>query len=184
MKKSLTQLFLVISLCFLLCFTFSCKNQGAMAELEEFKAQAEVEEQNKELVKRFYEACNERDFEALKEVVAPWYAWYVPSRNTEPISREGSMEFVREIFKAFPDCHWSIEDLIAEGNIVVSRFIMRGTHEGEFEGIPATGNKVEVSGFMMTRIENGKYVEDKEDVDMLGMMMQLGMELKPKKAKK
>jgi len=177
MKKLLLQIIMIIPVILLLCFTFSCKNQGAMAELEEFKTQVEVEEQNKELVKRFYEAANERDFEALKEVLAPEYAWYVPSRNTEPISREGSMEFVREMFDAFPDCHWSIEDLIAEGNIVVSRFIFRGTHEGEYQGILATGNKIEISGFMMTRIENGKLVEDKEEADTLGMMQQLGMEL-------
>jgi len=180
MKKSLTQLSLVISLCFLLGFTFGCQNQAAKAELDQFKAQAEFQEQNKALVNRMYEAANERDFEAYKEVVAPEYAWYVPSRNTESISREGSMEFVREMFDAFPDCHWSIEDLIAEGNIVVSRFIFRGTHEGEYQGIPATGNKIEISGFMMTRIENGKLVEDKEEVDQLGFMQQLGMELKPK----
>ena len=180
MKKLLT----VIPLVILLCFTFSCQNQEAMAELEEMKAQAEVEEQNKALVKRMYEAANERDFEAYKEVVAPEYAWYVPSRNTKPISREGTIEFVREMVNAFPDCHWSIEDLIAVGDIVVSRFIFRGTHEGEFRGIPATGNKIEISGFMMTRIENGKLVEDKEDVDQLGFMQQLGMELKPKEEEK
>ena len=168
MRKSL----IIISLVFLLCFTFGCQKQ------------AEVEEQNKELVKRFYEAANKGDPEALKEVLAPEYAWYVPSRNTEPISREGAIEFVREIHNAFPDCHWSIEDLIAKGDIVLSRFIFKGTHTGEYLGIPATGNKIEVSGFMMTRIENGKIVEDKEDVDMLGMMMQLGMELKPKEEEK
>lgn len=50
-------------------------------------------------------------------------------------------------------------------------------------GIGATGNKVENSGIMITRIENGKIVEDKEDWDMLGLMQQLGMELKPKEAK-
>jgi len=61
---------------------------------------------------------------------------------------------------------------------------MRGTHEGEFRGIPATGNKVEVSGIMMTRIENGIIVEDKEEADMLGFMQQLGMELKPKEGEK
>ena len=180
MKKSL----MIIPLVILLCFAFSCQDKEAMAEVEEFEARADIEAQNKTLVKRMYEAANERDFEVYKEVVAPEYAWYVPSRNTESISREGTIEFLREMFSAFPDCHWSIEDLIAEGNIVVSRFIFRGTHEGEYQGIPATGNKIEISGFMMTRIENGKLVEDKEDVDMLGMMMQLGMELKPKEGEK
>ena len=184
MKKSLTQLFLVISLCFLLCFSISCQNQEAMAELEKFKAQAEVEEQNKELIKRMYEAINKGDIEVYAEVLAPEYVWYMPSGNTKPISREGTIEFVREARNGFPDCHWSLEDLIAEGDIVLSRFIFRGTHTGEFQGIPATGNKVEMSGFMMTRIENGKCVEDKEEADTLGMMQQLGMELKPKEAEK
>ena len=176
--------YIILPLALILCFMVGCQDKDAMAELEEFKAQAEVEEQNKELVKRMYEAFNEGDFEAYKEVVAPEYAWYLPSRNTEPISREGTIEFGREMHNAFPDCHWSVEDLIAVEDIVISRFIMRGTHEGEFQGIPATGNKVEVSGFMMTRIENGKIVEDKEEVDQLGFMQQLGMELKPKEGEK
>jgi len=180
MKK----LLLILPLVFLFCFTFSCKNQEAMAELGEFKAQAELQEQNKELVKRFYEAANERDSEALKEVLAPEYVWYVPSRNPESISREGAIEHIKMLHNAFPDVNWSIEELIAEGNRVISRFMVRGTHEGEFEGIPATGNKIEISGILITRIENGKIVEDKEEVDLLGLMMQLSMELKPKEAEK
>ena len=78
----------------------------------------------------------------------------------------------------------SIEELIAVEDIVISRFIVRGTHEGEFEGIPATGNKFESGGILITHIENVKIVEDKEEVDLLGLMMQLGMELKPKETEK
>ena len=180
MKK----LLMILPLALILCFMVGCQDKAAMAELEEFKAQAEVEEQNKALVKSMYEAFNEKDFEAYKEVVAPEYAWYLPSRNTEPISREGTIEFGREMHNAFPDCHWSIEDLIAVEDIVISRFIMRGTHEGEYQGIPATGNKVETSGILISRIENGKIVEHREEVDSLGFMMQLGMELKPKEEEK
>ena len=176
MKK----LLMIIPLVILLCFTFGCQNQEAMAELEKFKAQAEVEEQNKVLVKRMYEAFEKGDFEAYKEVVAPEYVWYLPSRSTKPISREETIEFGKMLRNGFPDFAYSIEELIAEDDIVMSRFIFRGTHEGEFQGIPATGNKVEMSGFMMTRIENGKLVEDKEEYDGLGFMIQLGMELKPK----
>ena len=184
MKKSFTQLFLVISLCFLLCFSISCQNQEAMAELEEFKAQAEVEEQNKALVNRMYEAFSTGDFEAYKEVVAPEYVWYFPSRSTKPVSREETIEFVKMLRNAFPDITYSIEELIAVEDRVISRFIVRGTHEGEYQGIPATGNKIEVSGIVMTRIENGKIVEDKEELDALGLMMQLDMELKPKEEEK
>jgi len=180
MKK----LLMIIPLVILLCFTFGCQDKEAMAELEAMKAQAEVEEQNKGLVKRMYEALEKGDFEAYKEVVAPEYVWYVPSISTEPKSREETIEFEKMVRIAFPDISFSIEELIAVEDRVISRFIIRGTHEGEFQGIPATGNKVEVSGILMIRIQNGKIVEFKEELDQLGMMMQLGMELKPKEGEK
>ena len=180
MKKLLT----IIPLVILLCLTFGCQDKEAMAALEEFKAQAALEAQNTALVKRMYEAWEKGDFEAYKEVVAPEYVWYLPSRSTKPMSREETIEFGKMLHNGFPDFAYSIEELIAVENRVISRFILRGTHEGEFQGIPATGNKVEISGIMMTRIEDGKIVEDKEDVDLLGFMMQLGMELKPKEGEK
>ena len=176
MKK----LFMILPLVLVLCFTFSCQDKAAMAELEAIKAKAEVEEQNKGLVKRMYEAFEKGDFEAYKEVVAPEYVWYVPSMITEPKSREETIEFGKMMRIAFPDFSYSIEELIAVEDRVISLFIFRGTHDGEFQGIPATGNKIEISGVMISRIENGKIVEDKEELDQLGMMMQLGMELKPK----
>ncbi|MGB6865901.1 MAG: ester cyclase [Candidatus Aminicenantaceae bacterium] len=177
MKK----LLMILPLAMILCFMVGCQDKAAMAELEEFKAQAALEEQNKGLVKRMYEAWEKGDFEAYKEVVAPEYVWYVPSISTEPKSREETIEFGKMVRIGFPDFSYSIEELIAEEDRVISLFIFRGTHEGEFQGIPATGNKIESSGVMISRIENGKIVEDKEEIDQLGMMMQLGMELKPKK---
>ena len=180
MKK----LLMIIPLVFLLCFTFGCQDKEAMAELEEFRAQKEVEEQNKELVKREWEAWSKGDFETFKELLAPDYVYFVPSRSTKPMSLEETIELVKMLHNAFPDITFSIEELIAVEDIVISRFIMRGTHEGEFQGIPATGNKVEMSGIMMTRIENGKIVEDKKELDLLGQMQQLGMELKPKEEEK
>ena len=175
---------MVIPLVILLCFSFGCQDKEAMAELEEFRAQADVEEQNKALVKCMYEEWNKRDFEAYKEVVAPEYLWYFPSISTKPMTREQTIEFGKMISIAFPDFSYSIEELFAAGDKVMSLFIFRGTHEGEFEGIPATGNKVEFSGVMISRIENGKIVEDKEEINQLGKMIQLGMELKPKEGEK
>jgi len=180
MKK----LLMVISLVFLLCFTFGCQYQGAMAELEEFWAQAELEEQNKELKKRAWEAWGKGDFETYKELLAPDYVYYSPSRTTKPMSREETIEFGKMLHNDFPDISWDIEELFAVEDRVIVRFISSGTHEGEFQGIPATGNKVEISGIIIARIENGKIVEDKEEFDMLGLMQQLGMELKPKEAEK
>jgi len=90
----------------------------------------------------------------------------------------------KAFFRSFPDATTNIEESIAAGDKVITRWILRGTHKGEFMGIVGTGNKVETSGIMITRIENGKIVEDREDYDALGMIQQLGMELKPIEAKK
>ncbi len=167
MKK----LLMILPLALILCFMVGCQYKDAMAELEE---------QNKALVKSMFEAWEKGDFEAYKEVVAPEFVWYNPSSSTKPMSREETIEFGKMMQNAFPDVTFSIEELIAAEDRVISRFIIRGTHEGEFQGIPATGNKMEHSGIMIIRIENGKIVEEKEEVDRLGVMIQLGMELKPK----
>jgi steroid delta-isomerase-like uncharacterized protein len=180
MKK----LLMILPLALILCFTFSCQDKEAMAELEAMKAQAEVEEQNKALVNRMYEALSTGDFEAYKELLAPDYACYYPSRSARPISREEMIGIVKEQRKAFPDLAFSIEELIAVEDRVIVRIILRGTHEGGYRGIPATGNKFVGSGIIIGRIENGKFVEERGEFGMLGMLMQLGMELKPKEAEK
>ena len=178
------KLCIILPMALILCLMVGCQDKEAMAELEKFRVQAEVEEQNKELIKRMWEVWGKWDFEAWKEVVAPDYAYYFPSISAKPMSREETIEFGKMLRNAFPDITFSIEELIAVGDRVIVRIIIRGTHEGEFEGIPATGNKIEHSGILIGRIENGKLIEDREEVDQLGMMQQLGMELKPKEAKK
>ena len=180
MKK----LLMILPLALILCFMVGCQDKEAMAKLEEMKVQAEVEEQNKEVVKRLWEAWGKGDFEAFKGLLAPDYAYYSPSRSTKPTFREETIEFGKMLHNAFPDFNFSIEELIAVEDIVISRFIFRGTHEGEFQGIPGTGNKFESSGISIIRIENGKIVEEKEEFDQFGLMQQLGMELKPKEGEK
>lgn len=180
MKKLLC----VVPLVLLFCLTIACQNKAAMAELEKYKAQAKVEEQNKALLNRTWETWNKGDFEAWKQLHADEYVYYSPSNSKKPMSRDETIEMGKAFFKSFPDATTSVEELIAVGDEVITRWILRGTHKGEFAGITATGNRVENSGIMITRIENGKIVEDKEDYDVLGMMTQLGIELKPIAAKK
>jgi len=181
MKKLFTQLFLVISLCFLLCFSISCQNQEAMAELEEFKAQAEVEEQNIALIMRQYEAWNSGDVEAIKEIFSPDYVFHSGSQD---FSKEQMIEFLKPQMEAWPDRTFSVEDILAKGDKVVSKFIFKGTHEGDIEGIPATGKKVENPGIEIWQVENGKIVESWEVSDTLSFYKQLGFEFKPKEAEK
>jgi steroid delta-isomerase-like uncharacterized protein len=180
MKK----LCMILPLALILCFTVACQDKEAMAELEAMKAQAEVEEQNKEIIKRLFDELNKGNYDIFNELYAPGYAWYTPSRNTNSLSREATVEALKNFYRAFPDLNWSIEELIAVGDKVINRLIYRGTHKEEFQGIPATGNEIECSAIMIVRIEDGKVVEDREEFDMLGFMQQLGMELKPKEGEK
>ena len=84
--------------------------------------------------------------------------------------------FVSVVRSAFPDSHHAIEDLIAEGDKVVTRFTWSGTHHGEFEGIPPKGRRISVGGIWIHRLEDGRIVEGRGwgQVDWLGLLRQLG----------
>jgi steroid delta-isomerase-like uncharacterized protein len=170
-----------VPLVLLLYFTFACQNKAEKAELEKFRTQAKIEEQNKAIATREWEAWSKGDFEAFKEVVAPGYSRYEPSGISKPKSLEEAIETGKMVHKNLPDVTFSIEEIFAAGDRVVVRYIMRGTQSGEHQAIPGTGKKIEVSGIMIHRIENGRIVEDREEFDMLGLNQQLGMELKPNK---
>jgi predicted ester cyclase len=159
-----------------------CQDKEAMAELEEFRAQAAVEEQNKELVRGWFEAIDKGDWDFIREKAAPEYAEYLPSGVTEPMPLEQGIEQTKMFIKGIPDILHDIQEIIAVRDKVIVRFIGRGTHSGDIEemGISATGNKIEVSSICIFRIEKGKVVEIRQDADMLGLMQQFGFELKPK----
>jgi len=176
MKK----LLMVSPFVILLCFTFGCQDKEAMAELKEFRAQAEVEEQNKELIRNLFKEWNNRNIDILNELYAPNAKFYHPSAGTTPISFEKAIEMIKMNWQAFPDLTLTIEDLIADGGKVVVRFIGRGTHQGDLGSISATGIKCEAGAIEICRIEDGKIGEVWEISDTLGLMIQLGMELRPK----
>ena len=177
-------LYLVLPLALILCFMVGCQDKEAMAELEELKAQASVEEQNIALAKKMFEAWGKGDMETYGELMAPGYVYYYPSGTEKSSSLEEIREMAKMFWNGFPDMSFTMEEIFAAGDRVTFRFIQRGTHTGDFMGIPATGNTFESSGILISRIEDGKVVEQWEEFDMLGMMMQLGMELKPKEGEK
>jgi len=180
MKK----LLIVVPLALFLCFMVSCQDKEAMAELEGFKAQAEVEEQNIALVKQYIETFNKGNFEAFKELLSHDYAIYSPSGYPEPSSREKLIENYKGVAEVFSEFTWNIEDIIAAGDKVICRIIARATYKGGVPGLPETEKKVEFSLITIIRIENGKVVEEWQEDDQLGLVRQLGMELKPKEEKK
>jgi steroid delta-isomerase-like uncharacterized protein len=159
-----------------------CQDKEAMAELEAMKAQAEVEERNKEVVNNAHKAWAKGDIEGLKEIYSPDYVWHFAGEGI--LSLEDLIEDVKWEKATYPDKIVNIEDLITRGDKVVSRYIIKGTHEGEREGMPAKGKKIEMEGIIIDRIENGKIVETWEVSDLLSLYKQLGMELKPKDGEK
>jgi steroid delta-isomerase-like uncharacterized protein len=175
---------LVVSLILLLCFAFGCQNKAEKAELEKFRTQAKLEEQNKELFRKTCEAVNTWDLEYINVAVAPDYAYFYPSENPKSISKEETIAVVKMMREGFPDLSFNIVESAAVGDMVVSRYVVRGTHKGTFQGIPATGNKVEFSVMNWCHFRDGKIVTEREEYDTLGLMQQLGMELKPKEAEK
>jgi steroid delta-isomerase-like uncharacterized protein len=179
MKKILV----VLSLFILICIALSCQNQEVTAELEEMKAQAEIEEQNKEMVIRFYEEIDKQNFDAAIAMLAPDAEIY-GSGSFEPAKPDDLKPMFPAWFTAFPDYVHHIHDVIAEGDKVVVRTTYTGSHKGDFFGMPPTGNTFKYLGIHMLTIKDGKIVEGWILEDMLYLMEQLGMELQPKKAEK
>ncbi len=137
---------------------------------------ASTEETNKELVRRSNaEIWGEGNLEMLDEYVAEDYVEY-NTASPEPIrGPEGYRENVEMVRSAFPDLEVTTEDVIAEGDKVVTRYTLRGTHQNEFMGIGPTGNEVEIEGISIGRLEDGQVVEGWSNIDVMGMMQQLGV---------
>jgi len=179
MKK----LCMILPMALILCFTFGCQDKEAMAELEEMKAQAEVEAHNREIARQFVEALDKGNFDIHEELFADDYICHFAG-IPEPLSRDAQKQFIQAYYEAFPDNTHGIEDIIAKGDKVVFRQINRATHKGEFEGLPASEKQIEYSGIWIFRIADGKIVESWGVEDFLSFWQQLGMELKPKEGEK
>jgi predicted ester cyclase len=120
-------------------------------------------QEKKALSNRVAQAISEGDLEALDELMAPELA-------------DESKSVVAEMRRAFPDYAGTNVEQIAEGEEVANRFVYLGTHLGEFEGVSPTGKRVEFVGHSIDRVVEGKIVESWVEVDMLGVMRQLGAE--------
>jgi steroid delta-isomerase-like uncharacterized protein len=132
-------------------------------------------EEYKALVRRGWdEVINQRNLDFLAEAHPADALWHEPDRDIQGI--EEMKQFLALNFEAFPDFNVTVEDVIAEGEKVVSRYTFRGTHQGETEEFgPPTGRHFELEGISMHRFEDGKIVEDWDRYDNLGVLQQLGL---------
>ena len=133
-----------------------------------------MSEENKALVRRQEEELfSGGKLDVADEVYAPSYVGHDPSNPEEVRGLQAAKRAASEYRKAFPDLQLSVEDLIAEGDRVAARLRFRGTHLGELNGIAPTGRRVDCTGSVISRIEEGKIAEDWANFDDLGMMQQL-----------
>ena len=130
---------------------------------------------NKEIIRRVVDGVwRDRNFAVVDELIAQNYVGHDPTQP-EPIQgRDGFKQFVGMYQSAFDDATVTIDDQIAEGDRVVTRWTGRGTHTGELMGIAPTGKEVTVSGMTISRLAGGKIAEEWELMDALGMLVQLG----------
>lgn len=131
-------------------------------------------EQNTMLARRlFEETWNSKNLAVLDEMVAPNFVFHNSVQTF--YGPEGFKQFATTYHSAFPEAHFTIEDVIAEGDTVVLRWTARGRQSGEFLGIPPSGKEVTVSGITITLLSNGKSVESWGEFDALGMLQQIGV---------
>jgi steroid delta-isomerase-like uncharacterized protein len=131
-----------------------------------------MSEENKDLARRSWEAANNPDL--IEEIYPPDFVWHEPDQDIR--GYEQAKQFIAMYTTAFPDLNATVEDVIAEGDKVVTRWTIRGTHQGEIEEFgPPTGKQAELQGITIHRIEGGKIVEEWNRYDNLSLLQQLGL---------
>jgi steroid delta-isomerase-like uncharacterized protein len=139
-------------------------------------------EENKTIARRLIEeAWNQGNISVVDELLAPDHIPHNSRVGNQPPSRELYKQFIIRTRAAFPDMHATIEDQIAEGDRVVTRWSVQGTHQGVFQGHSPTGNQMRVTGIAIDRITDGKVVEGWMEMDTHDQMQQLGLTTQPGK---
>jgi steroid delta-isomerase-like uncharacterized protein len=125
-------------------------------------------------MQRFVQFINTADTTLAAELVSPKARFSVPGR-AEPLSGPaGYLEIINMMRSGFPDIQWTLEETIAEGDNLVARYTMRGTHQGPFMGVAPTGRKIAVQALNIYRFSNGQILEELGQPDLLGLLQQIG----------
>jgi steroid delta-isomerase-like uncharacterized protein len=131
-------------------------------------------ESNKVFFEQFVQFINSADENLAQQLISPMAKFHVPGQ-VEPLQGpKGYLIIIAMMRSGFPDIQWTLEDMIAEENKVAARFTMRGTHRGEFFGVPATGKPIVVQAINFYRLAGDQIVEEYGQPDMLGLLRQIG----------
>jgi steroid delta-isomerase-like uncharacterized protein len=136
---------------------------------------ADETERNKAVVRRFIEEIqNKKNWDLFDDMHDPGFV-NLSAPPGVPNDLEGGRMFLGAFLNAFPDSHFSVDDMVAEGDRVVTKKTFTGTHTGDFAGIPPTGKHVELTYVDILRVRDGKIVEHWLSMDQLSFMQQLGV---------
>jgi steroid delta-isomerase-like uncharacterized protein len=131
-------------------------------------------EANKLTMQKFVEFINTASEALADELISTEAIFHVPG-NPEPMrGPAGYLAIIAMMREGFPDIQWTLEEMVAESDKVAARFTMRGTHRGTFFGVAPTGKKITVQAMNLYRLSNGKFVEERGQPDMLGLLQQIG----------
>jgi steroid delta-isomerase-like uncharacterized protein len=132
-------------------------------------------EENKTVMRRILtEIVNQGNLALAEELVAPDYVYRAPG-SPEYHGPNGMRDLVSSYRSAFPDLQLEIQEMIAEGDKVVTHYTLRGTHQGNLEGIPPTGKQMVTPAIIISTFRDGKLIEEYEVIDTLDMLTQLGV---------
>ncbi|MHA6279235.1 ester cyclase [Salinimicrobium sp. CAU 1759] len=137
-------------------------------------------EQNKKAQEQFGEAINSGNLEKIRDLVAQDVKDHDPAPNQGP-GPQGYIDFFTMMRNAFPDMQVEVEKLVADENNVAFAYTLSGTHRGDFMGVAGTGKEIEVRGMQISRFRDGKMVERWGSSDELGILKQIGTDLKIEK---
>lgn len=133
-----------------------------------------MSEENKAIMRRaLQEVVAGGNLALVDELTSPEFVDHTPFRGLPP-NREGVRQGIAMLRQAFPDLSVSIDDIIAEDDKVVARYMIRGTHEGAFMDIEATGEEVAWMTIMIFRVQDGQITDQWLQQDQVGLMQQLG----------
>jgi len=131
-------------------------------------------ENKKTFMDRFVQFINTADAQLAEVLIAPDAKFFIPGQP-EPLQGPiGYLSIIGMMRSGFPDIQWTLEDMVAEKEKVAARYIMRGTHQGSFFGVPSTGKSIQVQAINFYRLTNNQIIEEFGQPDMLGLLQQIG----------